>query len=102
MVVKPEDDVSLFSKSIAAKTICPIFPISNVTGDGIDQLKKFLGKVKSRAMTSGCFAKPDAPVEFLIDGIYQVNGVGMVVAGTMISGTVLPNMTLQLGPDKTG
>mmetsp|Transcript_27079 Transcript_27079/g.36878 ORF Transcript_27079/g.36878 Transcript_27079/m.36878 type:complete len:112 (-) Transcript_27079:772-1107(-) len=36
VIVKSEDDVSLFSKSIAAKTICPIFPISNVTGEGLD------------------------------------------------------------------
>jgi GTPase len=41
-------------------------------------------------------------VEFYIDGIYQVTGVGLVVAGTLKAGTVLPNQILNLGPDKSG
>jgi GTPase len=82
--------------------ICPIFCISNVTGEGIPKLKEFLSLLKSRIHTSGLFKLPSDPVEFLIDGIYQVTGVGIVVAGTMKSGTVIPNMTLLLGPDKSG
>jgi len=31
-----------------------------------------------------------------------VTGVGMVVAGTLKAGTVVPNTILNLGPDKTG
>jgi GTPase len=41
-------------------------------------------------------------VEFYIDGIYQVTGVGLVVAGTLKAGTVIPNQQLSLGPDKSG
>lgn len=31
-----------------------------------------------------------------------MTGVGIVVAGTLKAGTVLPGTTLLLGPDKTG
>lgn len=51
---------------------------------------------------SGQFGSSSDPIEFFIDGIYQVTGVGIVVAGTMLSGTVRPGQILQLGPDKTG
>lgn len=102
VLVKPEDDVSVYSTSLASDKLCPIFTISNVTGEGIPKLKEFLSNLNSRIHISGQFKKPSDPVEFLIDGIYQVTGVGLVVAGTVRSGTVVPNTTLLLGPDKTG
>ena len=40
--------------------------------------------------------------EFIIDGIYNVTGIGFVVGGTIIKGTILKNQTLMLGPDKNG
>jgi len=82
--------------------MCPIFSVSNVTGEGIPKLKEFLSLIESRVNTSGHFGKPTDPVEFFIDGVYMVTGVGTVVAGTLLAGTVKPGTTLQLGPDKTG
>jgi GTPase len=102
VVIKPDDDVSVFAQSLASDKVCPIFTISNVSGEGIPKLKEFLSMLTSRILISGYFKKPSDPVEFLIDGIYQVTGVGLVVAGTLRSGTVVPNTTLQLGPDKSG
>ena len=102
MMVGPEDDITVLAKALPSKTICPIFSISNVTGEGIPKLKELLSLIESRVNTSGQFGKPTDPVEFFIDGIYMVTGVGIVVAGTLLAGTVKPGLNLQLGPDKTG
>lgn len=73
-----------------------------MTGEGLPVLKEFLSHIQSRISLSGLFQSPSDPVEFYIDGIYQVTGVGLVVAGTLKSGTVNPNQFLNLGPDNTG
>ena len=70
VVVKPEDDISIFAQNLASDKVCPIFAISNVTGEGIPKLKEFLSMLNSRILISGLFKKPSEPVEFLIDGIY--------------------------------
>lgn len=100
--VREDDDVSVYANSMVAGTVCPIFSISNVTQEGLPKLKEFMSLCKSRANSSGHFGKATDPVEFLIDGIYSVTGVGMVVAGTLLSGTVIMAQNLLLGPDKNG
>lgn len=94
MIVGEEADVTVLAKSLPSKKMCPIFTVSNVTGQGLPKLKEFLSLIQSRVNTSGQFGKPSDPVEFLIDGIYMVTGVGIVVAGTLTAGTVKPGMTL--------
>jgi GTPase len=79
----------------------PIFQVSNVTGEGLDFLRNFIKWLPSRWLESGLFRPSDAPVEFHIDGKFNVNGVGVVASGLMRGGTVLPNQQLLMGPDKT-
>ena len=44
----------------------------------------------------------DEPSEFQIDDTYLVPGVGTVVSGTNLKGTIKLNDTLLLGPDPLG
>lgn len=77
--------------------LCPIFQVSNVTGLNLDLLKTFMNLLSAR-MTPGA----DEPAEFSIDDSYSVPGVGTVVSGTTLRGTIRLNDTLLLGPDPVG
>ena len=47
--------------------MCPIFQVSNVTGDNLDLVRMFLNLLSSRMDTN-----EHKPAEFLIDDTYQV------------------------------
>lgn len=98
--MKETQNVDKLSEGIFGGEVVPIFRVSNVTGEGMQVLKSFLPKLKSRVSVSGEFKSATDPVEFLIDGDYMVTGVGLVVAGTLRAGTVVLGQNLLLGPDK--
>ncbi|XP_007562956.1 PREDICTED: GTP-binding protein 1-like isoform X1 [Poecilia mexicana] len=77
--------------------MCPIFQISNVTGENMDLLKMFLNLLSSRTSY-----RDDQPAEFQIDDTYSVPGVGTVVSGTTLRGLIRLNDTMLLGPDPLG
>jgi GTPase len=97
-----EKNIESIAEKIPEGKICPIFTVSNVTGMGIANLKRFMSMLTSRIYLTGKFRPPSEPVEFLIDGFYMVTGVGGVIAGTLTSGTVKNGDILLLGPDNTG
>lgn len=48
-----DEDVSVLAKAMPGKVVCPIFSVSNVTGEGIPKLKEFISLLTSRVNTSG-------------------------------------------------
>ena len=103
IIIRDSDDVSVYADSIVSDRVCPIFCVSSVTGEGIDQLRKFLGHLQTRNNTNTNVIRPPSDkVEFLIDGSFMVKGVGLVLSGTLVSGTVKIGQILNLGPDKKG
>ncbi|XP_077381061.1 GTP-binding protein 1-like [Festucalex cinctus] len=97
VLVQNKDDVIVTASNFSSERVCPIFQISNVTGENMDLLKMFLNLLSSRTAFNN-----DEPAEFQIDDTYSVPGVGTVVSGTTLRGMIRLNDTLLLGPDPLG
>lgn len=97
VMVKTPDEVVLSATNFVSERLCPIFQVSNVTGENLPLLKMFLNLLTTR-MTG----QDDQPAEFQIDDTYSVPGVGTVVSGTCLLGTIKLNDVLMLGPDPLG
>jgi GTPase len=98
VVVKSADEALLVSRQLVAQRLCPIFQVSNVTGEGIDRLKLFLNAVPTQSAKYSV----NGPVEYEIVETFVVPGVGTVVSGTMISGHLSLGQSVFLGPDGNG
>ena len=98
-LVRKHDDIALVAKNVPHDNIVPIFQISNVTGEGIENLKTFYNLVPSRLNFQD---HNKSPVEYLIDGNYYITGIGTVVSGFLNSGTVKVNDQVLLGPTFNG
>ncbi|XP_061081743.1 GTP-binding protein 1-like isoform X2 [Conger conger] len=97
VLVQNKDDVIITASNFSSERMCPIFQISNVTGENMDLLKMFLNLLSCRTSYSD-----DQPAEFQIDDTYSVPGVGTVVSGTTLRGLIRLNDMMLLGPDPLG
>lgn len=94
--IKSKDDIITCSKNIHTESIVPIFKISNVTGEGIDNLKLFLNLTRKRKNN-----KPNSNVLLYIDSCFSVQGVGTVVGGHLLTGSIKVLDKLLMGPNKS-
>lgn len=101
VLIREDDDVKVYADNLMSNRVCPIFRVSNVTGEGITKLRRFISSIQPRS-NSTVLKYPTDKVEFFIDGRYNVKGIGLVVTGTLVSGRVFTGQTLLLGPDKKG
>lgn len=92
--VENKDDILICSKQVHTQSIVPIFPISNVTGKGINEVKTFLN-----LMTKTNKQSPSGYVQYHIDSTWSVVGFGTVIGGHLINGTIKINDKLFLGPN---
>ena len=73
----------------------PILPVSSTTGQGIPELKATLLDLATKnAMPD----EPDRPARLPVDRAFHLKGLGVVVTGTLASGSVRPGDTLELLP----
>lgn len=96
-LVETMDDVITCATNFTSERLCPIFQVSNVTGQNLDLVKMFINLLNSRVEYV-----VSEPAEFQIDDIYSVPGVGTVVSGTCYKGRIQLNDSLLLGPDLIG
>ena len=97
VLVQNQDDVVCSAMNFTSERMCPIFQVSNVTGENLNLLQMFMNLLSTRLKSF-----PAAPAEFQIDDTFSVPGVGTVVSGTLLQGSIKINDTLMLGPDALG
>lgn len=97
VLVSNKDDVVVTATNFTSERVCPIFQISNVTGQNLDLLKMFLNLLHCRTKFN---EKENS--ELLIDDTFSVPGVGTVVSGTVLKGLIKAGEVLLIGPDPLG
>jgi GTPase len=92
------DDAAVCASTLASESVVPIFKVSNVTGLGMNNLKHFLNRSRKRSILSP--SKKD--VRYHIDRTFSVPGTGLVIGGTLATGSISIGDKLYLGPSSTG
>ncbi|HUI78450.1 MAG TPA: selenocysteine-specific translation elongation factor [Bryobacteraceae bacterium] len=73
----------------------PIVPVSSVTGEGLDGLRRELARVAGEAPekdAGGHFRLP-------VDRVFSIKGFGTVVTGTLVSGSVAREQEVEVYPN---
>jgi len=99
--VKSQEMAVELASCFAAEKVCPIFLLSNVTGEGLDLLRTFLNLLPSSELDPDKFAV-DNPLEYSITEVWSVPYVGTVVNGIVNSGRVKAGDAILIGPDSNG
>ncbi|KGO40949.1 Translation elongation/initiation factor/Ribosomal, beta-barrel [Penicillium expansum] len=95
--VKDMEETINTAAQFVSQRICPIFQVSNVTGENLDLVRTFLNILPHRGQydAAGAF-------EFLINDTFSVPHVGTVVAGVVKSGVIHAGDSVMVGPDSLG
>ena len=91
--IKTAADIVRCAQTFHSESVVPIFQVSNVTMDGIPDLHKFLNLLPKRTVTYDA-----SMVECHLDASWMVPGIGTVVGGHLMSGTVAVGDKLWFGP----
>jgi len=99
LIVKEVDDVVLAARHIQSGRVVPIFSVSNVNGKGLDLLLRFLNLLQPRRRWEENLKKP---FKLYVEDVFNVKGVGAVVAGLVLSGSISEGDRALIGPFKDG
>ncbi|KAF2863205.1 elongation factor Tu GTP binding domain-containing protein [Piedraia hortae CBS 480.64] len=97
IMIKTREDCINTATQFVSQRICPIFQVSNVTGESLDLVREFLNALPHHGKYDA-----SAPFEFHINDTFSVPFVGTVVSGVVKSGIIHTGDTVLLGPDGLG
>ncbi|KAI1849771.1 hypothetical protein JX266_004720 [Neoarthrinium moseri] len=80
-----------------SQRICPIFQVSNVTGENLDLVRTFLNILPHHGRYDA-----GADFEFSVNDTFSVPFVGTVVSGIIKSGVIHAGDNVWIGPDSNG
>ncbi|KAI5284556.1 hypothetical protein KEM54_001242 [Ascosphaera aggregata] len=95
--IKTREDTVNTATQFVNQRICPIFQVSNVTGENLDLVRTFLNILPQHGHYDA-----EAPFEFLVNECFSVPFVGTVVAGIVKSGVAHAGDQIMIGPDSLG
>ena len=95
--IKNREDAINTATQFVSQRICPIFQVSNVTGECLDLVRTFLNILPHHGHYDA-----DAPFEFHINDTFSVPFVGTVVSGVVKSGVIRAGDSVLIGPDSIG
>jgi len=77
----------------------PVLAVSSLTGEGIDGLEAELVRL---AAAQAVEPDPELPARLPIDRAFHLKGLGVIVTGTLASGSIAVGDTLEILPAPTG
>ncbi|KAK3166817.1 hypothetical protein OEA41_009942 [Lepraria neglecta] len=95
--IKNREDTIETATQFVSQRICPVFQVSNVTGESLDLVRTFLNILPHHGNYDA-----EAPFEFHVNDIFSVPFVGTVVSGVVKSGVIHAGDSVLIGPDSLG
>lgn len=95
--IKNREECINTATQFVSRRICPVFQVSNVTGESLDLVRTLLNILPHHGHYDA-----DAPFEFHVNDTFSVPFVGTVVSGIIKSGVIHAGDTVLIGPDSLG
>lgn len=96
-LIKNREECINTATQFVSQRICPVFQVSNVTGQNLDLVRTFLNILPHHGRYN-----TDAPFEFHVNDTFSVPFTGTVVSGIVKSGVIHEGDSVLIGPDSLG
>ena len=100
IIINNEDDLKKIQEDYTKGCkIVPIFPMSNVSGNGVELVRKFIHELNLYIKYEEFY---NTNTNFIVSKSYIVQGIGLIISGVLKTGSVRKGDILYLGPNSDG